>query len=121
MPLNILHHKSWNVYNTENIERVRRDEAKAKEEEERKKEKAIQAEREFRLSLLRQKNSIRTDSTSKDLLLDSNLNENGHINLFYEEEQQLNNGKNEEREKEEKAEKEKFESQFIYSLTGKDK
>jgi len=49
------------------------------------------------------------------------LNDNGHINLFYEEEQQLNTGKNEEREEEERKKKEKFESQFIYSLTGKDK
>ncbi|ORX60890.1 hypothetical protein BCR36DRAFT_314836 [Piromyces finnis] len=121
MPLNILHHKSWNVYNTENIERVRRDEAKAKEEEQKKKKKAIQAEWEFRLSLLRNKNSTKGDSTSNDLPLNSHLNENGHVNLFYEEEQQLNSGKNEEREEEEKAKREKFESQFIYSLTGKDK
>jgi len=86
-----------------------------------KKEKAVQAEREFRLSVLRQKNSISTEPTSNKLTLDDNLNENGHINLFYEEEQQLNAGKNEEREEEEKKKKEKFESQFIYSLTGKDK
>jgi len=123
MPLNILHHKSWNVYNTENIERVKRDEAKAKEEEQKKKERAIQAEREFRLSLLRKKNSINTESNSNsnNISLTDNLNENGHINLFYKEVQQLNSGKNEEREEEEKKQKEKFESQFIYSLTGKDK
>jgi len=69
---------------------------------------------------LRQKKSINNNSTSEELSLDSHLNEKGHVNLFYKEEQQLN-GKNEERENEEKAEKEKFESQFIYSLTGKDK
>jgi hypothetical protein len=100
---------------------VRRDEANAKEEERKKKEKAIQAEREFRLSLLRQKNSITTNSKSDKISLTDNLNDNGHINLFYEEEQQLNAGKNQEREEEEKKQKEKFESQFIYSLTGKDK
>lgn len=38
MPLNILKHKSYNVYNAKNIERVRRDEALAREKEERDRE-----------------------------------------------------------------------------------
>ncbi|RUS30250.1 hypothetical protein BC938DRAFT_479662 [Jimgerdemannia flammicorona] len=53
--MNILHHKSWHVYNTDNIEKVRKDEQKAKEEEEKKTERIATAERETRITLLRQR------------------------------------------------------------------
>ncbi|KAF2083136.1 hypothetical protein K490DRAFT_60753, partial [Saccharata proteae CBS 121410] len=53
MPLKLLPHKSWNVYNTANIERVRRDEAAAQaaQEEEDRRQDARDAER--RIAILR--------------------------------------------------------------------
>ncbi|KAJ5887923.1 hypothetical protein N7495_007964 [Penicillium taxi] len=53
MPLHLLGKKSWNVYNQDNIERVKRDEAQAKalEEEEERRMQEIDAER--RIQLLR--------------------------------------------------------------------
>ena len=52
--LNILHHKSWHVYKRENRERVLKDEAKSKEEEENKRNKKLLDEREERIEKLRQ-------------------------------------------------------------------
>ncbi|KAH0537714.1 hypothetical protein FGG08_005521 [Glutinoglossum americanum] len=53
MPLHLLGKKSWNVYNQDNIDRVRRDEAaaKAREEEEERRMQEVDAER--RIQLLR--------------------------------------------------------------------
>ncbi|PWY80296.1 hypothetical protein BO94DRAFT_521132, partial [Aspergillus sclerotioniger CBS 115572] len=53
MPLHLLGKKSWNVYNTGNIERVRRDEAqaKAREEEEERRMQEVDADR--RIQILR--------------------------------------------------------------------
>ncbi|KAL1989788.1 hypothetical protein VTN49DRAFT_6985 [Thermomyces lanuginosus] len=51
MPLHLLGKKSWNVYNAENIARVRRDEARARalEEEEERRMQQIDAERRIRI------------------------------------------------------------------------
>ncbi|MBW0515587.1 hypothetical protein O181_055302 [Austropuccinia psidii MF-1] len=51
--LNILHHKSYHVYNRENVERVKRDELRAQLEDEAKTQSTIAANSEARLSLLR--------------------------------------------------------------------
>jgi hypothetical protein len=55
MPLHLLGKKSWNVYNQDNIDRVRRDEAtaRAREEEEERRMQEVDAER--RIQLLRGK------------------------------------------------------------------
>ncbi|KAF9081625.1 Leukocyte receptor cluster member 1 [Mortierella sp. AD031] len=53
--MNILQHKSWHVYSQQNRDRVRRDEAKAEAEEQQTKERAIAADREHRLEILRQR------------------------------------------------------------------
>jgi len=52
--LNILPQKSWNVYNYDNREKVRRDEEAAAREEQLKQEQARRRDAEFRLEILRQ-------------------------------------------------------------------
>lgn len=53
MPLHLLGEKSWNIYNHNNIQRVRRDEAEAqaREEEQDRRMQAVDSDR--RLNLLR--------------------------------------------------------------------
>ncbi|KAI9714934.1 MAG: hypothetical protein M1812_006247 [Candelaria pacifica] len=53
MPLHLLGKKSWNVYNTDNIEKVRRDEAAAKLREEEEERRMQEVDSERRIQLLR--------------------------------------------------------------------
>ncbi|KAF9179032.1 hypothetical protein BGZ50_007293 [Haplosporangium sp. Z 11] len=53
--MNILQHKSWHVYSRKNIEKVKQDEARAEAEEKQTRERAIAADREHRLEVLRQR------------------------------------------------------------------
>ncbi|KAJ5793590.1 hypothetical protein N7457_000189 [Penicillium paradoxum] len=53
MPLHLLGKKSWNVYNTENVARVRRDEAQAKAREEEDERIMQQEDAERRIKILR--------------------------------------------------------------------
>ncbi|KAM3459722.1 hypothetical protein NHJ6243_006651 [Beauveria neobassiana] len=53
MPLHLLGKKSWNVYNKDNIERVRRDEAKAKAAEEAEEQRMQEVDAARRLAILR--------------------------------------------------------------------
>ncbi|KAL4796843.1 hypothetical protein BDV19DRAFT_65769 [Aspergillus venezuelensis] len=53
MPLHLLGKKSWNVYNPENIARVRRDEAQAKAQEEEEERRMQEEDAERRIKLLR--------------------------------------------------------------------
>ncbi|KAK2053588.1 hypothetical protein LY76DRAFT_609043 [Colletotrichum caudatum] len=53
MPLHLLGKKSWNVYNADNIARVRRDEAAAKAKEEAEEQRMQEIDAERRLAILR--------------------------------------------------------------------
>ncbi|GAA5873797.1 hypothetical protein JCM3774_000685 [Rhodotorula dairenensis] len=55
MPLKLLPHKSWHVYNQENVARVKRDEARAAEQLRLDDDRAFAAEAEARLDRLRNK------------------------------------------------------------------
>ncbi|KAG5436964.1 hypothetical protein PCANB_001374 [Pneumocystis canis] len=59
MPLNILKHKSWNVYNKNNIEKVLRDEALAKKKEEEEEMRMSIADGERRLKILRERSGLK--------------------------------------------------------------
>ncbi|KAH3883077.1 leukocyte receptor cluster member 1 homolog [Dreissena polymorpha] len=125
--MNILPHKSWHVRTKKNIERVRRDEAQAAEEEKERQRKIALAEQEARTDLLRKRSRIRTEGeiehdTDKVQKLDSEAESavpsssvdiytpQGHINFFKDiEAGDVKQGTNKEYEKEKKEEKEKWE------------
>ncbi|KAI8331201.1 hypothetical protein BC941DRAFT_439259 [Chlamydoabsidia padenii] len=102
--MNILPHKSWHVYNKKNIEKVRKDEAKAKKEQEAKDKRALVADSEVRLKLLRQK-------ASKNEPVDNNV---GHVHLFADAEKAAL--ENEEVIADQKAEKDKMDKQITMYL-----
>jgi hypothetical protein len=62
--MHLLHHKSWNVYNAEAIAKVKADEKKAHEEEERRSVKARRVEQERRLESLRAKSAISNETSN---------------------------------------------------------
>ncbi|KAK7483377.1 hypothetical protein BaRGS_00025317 [Batillaria attramentaria] len=129
--MNILPKKSWHVRTKKNIERVRRDEEKAAEEEKERQRRIALAEQEARTELLRSRtrkrqhdqiecadlptpaidpsaesSSGKVVKSSKDISLD----QGGHINFFKDIEAGLQqDGKNKEHEAEKKAEQEKWE------------
>jgi len=75
--LNILHHKSYHVYNRENVERVKRDELRAELEAEAKTQSTIAANSEARLTLLRnQKQQLKQESArSKERRIEKALDD----------------------------------------------
>ncbi|XP_054716791.1 leukocyte receptor cluster member 1 homolog [Uloborus diversus] len=103
--MNILPKKRWHVRTKQNIERVRRDEAKAAEEEKELQRRIRLAEQEARTDLLRKKAKSSTSETEHEFSRDD------HVNFFkeLEEEGGHHGGINKEHEAEEKAQKEKFE------------
>ncbi|KAK9371215.1 hypothetical protein V1509DRAFT_613931 [Lipomyces kononenkoae] len=69
MPIKLLHHKSYHVYNSENIERVRRDEAAARAKEQQEDELLRQRDREQRIEILRRRQRgepIETNEVSRE-------------------------------------------------------
>jgi hypothetical protein len=86
MPLHLLHHKSWHVYNKDNVERVRRDKAKAQKKEDEDEMRMNIADQERRLAQLRgnvptegpaQTHPEETTSERK-----KDVNRVKHVNLF---------------------------------------
>lgn len=53
MPLHLLGKKSWNVYNTDNVDRVRRDEAEARAREEAEEQRMQEEDARRRIAILR--------------------------------------------------------------------
>lgn len=66
MPLHLLGKKSWNVYNTENIERVRRDEADARAKEEAEEQRQQEEDAAARIGLLRERRDTRFETVVDD-------------------------------------------------------
>ncbi|GFS22989.1 leukocyte receptor cluster member 1 [Elysia marginata] len=137
--MNILPHKSWHVRNKKNIERVRRDEEKAAEEEKEKQRRIALAEQEARTDLLRKKAKNRAlpstsdgpdhlpcevsttsqgddsvaVSSSKDCVIPGLGDSKEHMNFFKEIEDGLvKQGTNKEHEAEKKKEQEELEKRI---------
>jgi len=135
--MNILPKKNWHVRTKENIARVRRDEAKAAEEEREMERRRKLAEQEARTGLLRlrareklglpapeQNENIKQDGTEKepkvgfdaaDDQIESLTNSEGHVNFFQniEKGEKMKEG-NEENVAEKKKEQEEYEKKVGY-------
>ena len=123
--MNILPKKNWHVRTKKNIERVRRDEAKAAEEAKEVDRRIRLAEQESRTSLLRDKARSRMIESGADLLaVDEQVPVNqgavqdtsGHVNFFQQlESGEVGDGKtNKEHEEEKKKEQEEYEKKVGY-------
>lgn len=108
--MNILPKKRWHVRTKQNIERVRRDEAKAAEEEKELQRRIKLAEQEARTDLLRKRarHDAKNEEGTKEL---ESSQKHQHVNFFEEIEEagRYVGGSNKEYELEKKVEKEKFE------------
>ncbi|XP_033107746.1 leukocyte receptor cluster member 1 homolog [Anneissia japonica] len=119
--MNILPKKSWHVLKKENIERVRRDEAKAAEEEKQKQARIALAEQEARTARLRQKarknynEAVKQQGQQGDDLALVAIDDQpkGHINFFKDiQEGKKIGGVNADHEAEKQAEKINYEKKI---------
>ncbi|OZC12785.1 hypothetical protein X798_00419 [Onchocerca flexuosa] len=114
--MNILPKKKWHVRTKENVARVRRDQKKAKEQEEAMIARAQLAEQEYKVNLLRQ-NAERVEmihAAGKSGADDNNerFTSSEHVNLFADLETEYRKnlgGRNQEYELEKKKEQEEYE------------
>ncbi len=90
--LNILPQKSWHVYNRDNRSKVEADEAKAKEEESKVRERHENEEREYRRQLLLQRvqsgqhAAPHAEACKEELQHDQKRDAPVHINFWSEDE-----------------------------------
>lgn len=125
--MNILPHKSWHVRTKANIARVRKDEAKAAEEEKERQRRIELAESEARTAHLREKakekfnrhntqDKKQDDTTIADEDKPIAYPPHEHVNLFRDVEEGTDGFKktNEDREKEDKETREKYEKSIGY-------
>ena len=84
--LNILPKKSWHVYSSDNREKVRRDEEKARIEEEKEEQRRLKYERDFRLETMRNRAKDRQGDSNGDTVYANSqpttTSSSKHINLF---------------------------------------
>ncbi|CAG9857739.1 unnamed protein product [Phyllotreta striolata] len=113
--MNILPKKRWHVRTRENIARVRKDEAKALEEQKAIEERIKLAERESRRSFLLKRSRSSANSAS-NFTTTPQQGSSQHVNLFEELEEGVAEQKetNKNHEQEAKEEKEKYEKQIGY-------
>lgn len=107
--MNILPHKSWHVRTKKNIERVRRDEARAEAEENEKQRRIQLAEQEARTELLRRRARESLKSNVTETVF-TGLNDE-HVNIFDSVDEKID-AKNEEHEREVKEERERWEKRI---------
>ncbi|XP_064467441.1 leukocyte receptor cluster member 1 homolog [Ornithodoros turicata] len=123
--MNILPKKSWHVRTKRNIERVRRDEALAAEEEKEQQRRVQLAESEARINLLREQAKLRSggqghsavDGAKRESLSQEDEDERKqkeHVNFFddVESAQRSLHGKNADHEREKKEEQETYEKKI---------
>ncbi|XP_006107337.1 leukocyte receptor cluster member 1 [Myotis lucifugus] len=108
--MNILPKKSWHVRNKDNVARVRRDEAQAREEEKERERRVLLAQQEARTEFLRKKARHRNSLPELEAA-DVGAPSSGPVDLFREllEEGKGVTGSNKEYEEEKRQEKEKQE------------
>ena len=121
MPLHLLHHKSWHVYNSANIERVQRDKENARRKEEEEEQRQNKADQQRRLAQLRGNAYDTTDLESAPVdpsvyverpsnhIPGVKRGKPKHVNLFEDIESAKKVETNPEREKELAIEKKKWE------------
>ncbi|XP_073845129.1 leukocyte receptor cluster member 1 [Musca autumnalis] len=117
--MNILPKKRWHVRTKDNIARVRRDEAAAREEERKKQEKLEFAESESRINFLRKKSGLQEKHSDEVPIPPTKEDEEAsssggqHVNLFADYKSHVKTT-NKELEREKKEEQEKYEKKIGY-------